>query len=70
MPDGSRLSQYLADNQLERAPNNRKHGKNKKGTRWLNELEDLGPSADVAELESFYKAGRNRRRRCAFSPCK
>ncbi len=63
MPDGSKLSQYLADNQLER-PHARRHGKNKKGTKWLNESEDMNPAAGVAELESFYKAGRNRRRRC------
>ena len=62
MPDGSRLSQYLADNQLERA-HTRKKGKSKKGARWLAESDDASPNTDVAELESFYKAGRNRRRR-------
>lgn len=62
MPDGSRLSQYLADNQLERAQP-RKKGKSKKGAKWLADTDDLPSTTNVAELESFYKAGRDRRRR-------
>ena len=62
MPDGSRLSQYLADNQLERSQPHKK-GKGKKGAKWLAASDDVPSTTNVAELESFYKAGRDRRRR-------